>query len=99
MTYELIATDTFTRWLLKLKDRRAASAIAIRLVRAEAGHLGDIKSLSGGISEMRIFVGKGYRLYFTVREGRLIFLLNGGDKSSQFRDIKRAKDILNAIEV
>ena len=94
MTYELIATDIFIRWLLKLKDRRAASAIAIRLVRAEAGHLGDIKSLSGGISEMRFFVGKGYRLYFTVRESRLIFLLNGGDKSSQFKDIKRAEKYL-----
>ncbi len=99
MNYEIIATDIFTQWLSKLKDRQAAKAIAMRLVRAEAGNLGDCKSVGNTVSEMRIFVGKGYRLYFTVRDGCLIILLNGGDKASQFKDIKRAKDILTTLEL
>jgi len=70
----------------------------MRLTRAEAGNLGDIKSVGNNVSEMRIFVGKGYRVYFTLRDGRLILLLNGGNKSSQSRDIRRAKDILSQLE-
>jgi len=71
----------------------------MRLTRSEAGNLGDIKSVGDNVSEMRIFVGKGYRVYFTVRNGRLIILLNGGNKSGQSRDIQRAKDILSKLEV
>ena len=96
--YEVVATEVFTSWLSKLKDRQAVSAIAMRLTRAEAGNLGDIKSVGDNVSEMRIFVGKGYRVYFTLRGGRLILLLNGGNKSSQSRDIRRAKDILSQLE-
>lgn len=99
MNYDIIATDIFTQWLSKLKDRRAAKAIAMRLVRAEAGNLGDFKSVGNGVSEMRIFVGKGYRLYFTLRDGRIIILLNGGNKASQFKDIQRAKYLLAALEL
>ncbi|WP_062263394.1 type II toxin-antitoxin system RelE/ParE family toxin [Endozoicomonas arenosclerae] len=82
----------------KLKDRQALKAIAMRLTRAEAGNLGDVKPVGGSISEMRIFVGKGYRLYFTLRNGRLIILLCGGDKSSQSRDIEKAKELLQSLE-
>ena len=71
----------------------------MRLVRAENGNLGDVEVVGDGVSEMRIFVGKGYRVYFTVQGNRLIVLLNGGDKSSQSRDIKRAKQILSELEV
>ena len=99
MKYDVTATDIFSSWLTKLKDRQAVSAIAMRLTRAEAGNLGDIKSVGDGVSEMRIYVGKGYRLYFTIRNGRLIVLLYGGDKSSQQRDINRAKEILKDVEV
>jgi len=77
--------------IAKLKDRQAAMAIAQRLDRAINGNLGDVKSLCDGVSEMRIFVGQGYRLYFTLRGGELIILLCGGDKSSQQRDIQKAK--------
>lgn len=73
-------------------------AIALRLTRAEVGHLGDVKSVGDGVSEMRIFVGKGYRLYFTIRNGHLILLLNGGNKSSQRQDIERAKRLLSELE-
>ncbi len=99
MEYEIITTEVFSRWLSELRDRQAVRAIAQRLTRAEVGNLGDVKSVGDGISEMRIFVGKGYRLYFTIRDGRLILLLNGGNKSSQRQDIERAKRLLSELEV
>ena len=68
-------------------------AIAQRLDRAINGNLGDVKSLGDGVSEMRIFAGQGYRLYFTLRGGELIILLCGGDKSSQQHDIQKAKQL------
>jgi len=98
MSYEIVSTETLNRWLSRVKDRQARKAIAMRLTRAEAGNLGDIKSVGGAVSEMRIFVGKGYRIYFTIRDGKLVILLCGGDKSSQARDIQQAKDILNHLE-
>jgi putative addiction module killer protein len=99
MEYEIITTDVFSRWLSRLKDRQAVRAIALRLTRAEVGNLGDVKSVGDGISEMRIFVGKGYRLYFTTRNRRLILLLNGGNKTTQRRDIERAKRLLSELEI
>lgn len=96
--YELKSTKTFNKWLQKLKNPQARKAITFRLLRAEAGHLGDVKPISQSIHEMRIFIGKGYRIYFTIRNNRLIFLLCGGDKSSQKRDIENAKQILRQLE-
>ena len=98
MSYEIVTTETFKRWLAKVKDRQARKAIAMRLVRAEAGNLGDVKPVGSAVSEMRIFVGKGYRIYFTIRNGQLVILLCGGDKSSQARDIEQAKEILKNLE-
>ena len=98
MNYEIVTTETFRRWLSKVKDRQARKAIVMRLTRAEAGNLGDVKSVGGAVSEMRVFVGKGYRSYFTLREGRLVILLCGGDKSTQAKDIQKAKEILNNLE-
>lgn len=97
MIYEIVTTEIFDRWAAKLKDRRAARAVAIRLDRAANGNLGDVEPVGEGVSEMRIFVGKGYRLYFTIRNGQLIVVLNGGDKSKQSRDIKRAREILKEL--
>jgi putative addiction module killer protein len=97
MTYEIRTTAIFNKWAGNLKDKTAARNIALRLARARNGNLGDIASVGDGVSEMRIFIGKGYRLYFTLRKGEIIFLLCGGDKSSQQRDIKQAKIIATQI--
>ena len=97
MKYEIKTTDIFNKWAAKLKDKRAARNIALRLARARNGNLGDIASVGDGISEMRIFIGKGYRLYFTIRGGEIILLLCGGDKSSQQKDITQAKEIIKLI--
>ncbi|WP_260294432.1 type II toxin-antitoxin system RelE/ParE family toxin [Sedimenticola hydrogenitrophicus] len=98
MRYHIVSTDDFNHWLTRIRDRQAARAIAQRLDRAAAGNLGDVKPVGQGVSEMRIFAGPGYRLYFTIRDGELIILLCGGNKSSQSRDIARAQRILNELE-
>ena len=70
----------------------------MRLDRAINGNLADIQPIGGLVSEMRIFVGKGYRIYFTIRHDEIIILLCGGDKSSQQEDIKLAKKIAKDLE-
>ena len=60
--------------------------------------MGDVKAMGEEVSEMRLFVGKGYRLYYTLRNQQLVILLCGGDKSSQSRDIKKAKELLEQLE-
>jgi putative addiction module killer protein len=97
--YTLRQTQEFQDWLDGLKDLRAQIRIVARLRLAEAGNLGDWKSIGGGVSEMRVDVGPGYRLYFTRRGSLLIVMLAGGDKSTQSRDIKRAQRILDQLEL
>ncbi len=93
--FELIKSDTFDKWLGSLRDARAISRINARLRQVSLGNLGDVAPVGEGVSEMRIFYGPGYRVYF-IREGQaLVVLLCGGDKSSQQRDIKRAKALAN----
>ena len=72
-------------------------AIGRRLERASAGNLGDVKAVGGGVSEMRVDIGAGYRVYFTLRDSRLIVLLCGGDKATQRRDIRRAQKMLKEV--
>lgn len=91
-------TAEFVDWLDGLKDQRAQLRIAARLRLAEAGNLGDWKSIEGALCEMRVNDGAGYRLYFTRKANVLIVMLAGGDKSSQTRDITRAKRILKELE-
>ena len=82
--------EEFQGWLDSLKDKRALVRIAARLRQAEAGNLGDWEPIDGDVSEMKIDFGPGYRLYFARRGRVIIVLLQGGDKSSQNRDIRRA---------
>ena len=90
MRYEVTSTVIFNRWLTKVKDRQAVKAITLCLARVEAGNLGDIEPVGGRISEMRIFVGKGYRIYFTVQNMTVVILLCGGTKSSKKQQQKAA---------
>jgi putative addiction module killer protein len=88
--FDLRQTPTFERWLTGLRDRRAQARIAMRLDRLEEGHLGDVKYFAG-IGELRIDYGPGYRIYFVRRDDVIVVLLCGGDKSSQTRDIAKAR--------
>lgn len=94
MTVYLIEkTIEFDKWLKKLRDNTARAKILFRLQRVESGNLGDVKPVSHGITEMRIPHGKGYRVYFKIAGKQLILLLIGGDKSTQEKDIEKAKEI------
>ena len=95
---EVRQTPIFRRWLEDLTDRRAVERIAQRIVRLQSGLMGDVKSLGGGVSELRIDHGPGYRVYFVQRGAVLIILLCGGDKRSQARDITRARDLAAELE-
>jgi len=97
MNYLVQQTSTFISWHASVRDLRARVAIARRIDRAAAGNLGDIKPVGDGVSEMRVDVGAGYRIYFTMRSGVVIVLLAGGDKSSQSIDIKRAKKMAKEV--
>lgn len=84
-------SETFKTWLLGLRDKQAAARIQVRVDRLERGNPGDIKSLGGGLSEMRVTYGPGYRVYLLQRGETLVVLLCGGDKSAQDTDITRAR--------
>lgn len=91
---EVIQSETFARWLGKLKDRAAVMRINARIRRlTETGNFGDAKPVREGVSEMRIDHGPGYRLYFIQSGPVLVVLLAGGDKSTQDADIRRAIEI------
>ena len=84
-------TAVFSKWMTGLRDRRARAKIAARIDRLAFGNAGDVAPVGEGVSELRIYHGPGYRVYF-VRHGRtLILLLCGGDKGTQTKDIKAAK--------
>lgn len=92
--YFIEKTDEFDKWLRKLKDLRAKAKILLRIQKVECdGHFGDCKPLGDGIRELKIDLAKGYRVYFKEKDGRIILLLVGGDKSTQEKDIKKAKEI------
>ena len=95
--FELRQMPVFKKWFLGLKDRQAKEAVAKRLVRVEAGLLGDTKPVGEGVSEFRIQHGPGYRLYYARRGKTIILLLCGGDKGSQERDIRRARKLEKEI--
>ncbi len=92
-------TTEFQDWLDGLADKRAQIRIVSRLRQAETENLGDWGPIQSGLSEMRIHFGPGYRLYFTRRGSVLVVLLNGGTKSTQARDIRRAKRLLQELEL
>ncbi len=96
--YQLIQSTDFESWLLKLGDRQAKARIAARLRSAALGNFGDCKPVGEGVSEMRIHVGAGYRVYYTRTEMTVYWLLTGGDKSSQQKDIMRAKKIARELK-
>lgn len=90
--------DVFEEWLSGVRDIRAQAGILARLDRLELGLFGDVKPVRGGVHELRIDVGAGYRVYFAQRGKMVLLLLCGGVKSSQTADIKRAVRFLQEFD-
>ncbi len=95
--YQIRQTEAFSTWLAALSDKQAKARILARLDSVRLGNLGDTKSLGGGIHEFRVHVGPGYRVYFSQHRRIVLILLCGGDKSTQSRDIARAKRLLKEL--
>jgi putative addiction module killer protein len=87
---EVRQTEIFARWLAGLRDDRARARINARIRRLAVGNPGDVKPVGGGVSEMRIDYGPGYRVYFVPHGEALVILLAGGDKRTQDQDIAMA---------
>ena len=92
-----VRTAWFASWLRGLRDPRAAASVIVRMRRLEMGHSGDWKPLGGSLRELRIDVGLGYRVYLATISQSTVVLLGGGSKSTQVRDIARARAILRSI--
>lgn len=96
---EVFQTDEFARWLKRLKNTAARARILVRIQRLSlTENFGDAKSVGDGVFEMRIDCGPGYRLYYALRGNELVLLLIGGDKSSQQKDIVKAKKLNQEYE-
>ncbi len=98
-TVALHASPAFDAWIADLRDIRAKAKIAQRLDRLRQGNPGDVKSVGGGVSELRIKHGPGYRIYVEFRGKVAVILLCGGDKSTQAADIARARKMVADKEV
>ena len=94
---EVRQTDVFAAWFAGLRDRRARARITARIRRLSLGNPGDVKPVGGGVSEMRIDYGPGYRVYFVGRGDVVVILLCGGDKRRQDRDVARALELAKEV--
>ena len=94
----LVRSSVFDSWLCALADHKGKARILARLASATLGNFGDCAPVGEGVSEMRIHHGPGYRVYFVRHDGAVYLLLTGGDKASQGRDIKRAKELARVLK-
>lgn len=83
--------EPFTEWLYGLRDVMGRKRILARVSRLQQGNYGDCESVGDGVTELRLFFGAGYRVYFGEKDGQIVVLLCGGDKSTQSKDIEQAK--------
>ena len=91
-------TEIYRDWINGLRDRLTRARIQVRVDRLVHGNPGQHRNLTDGVSELKIDMGPGYRVYYTERNGEIIILLAGGDKSSQAQDIKQAIALANGLE-
>ena len=91
-------TDEYRDWLDRLRDQAGRARILVRVDRLIHGNPGSHRNLQGGVSELKIDFGPGYRVYYTQRGEQLLLLLIGGDKSSQTKDIAKAQQLAKDFE-
>lgn len=96
--YRMVLSEQFLEWVDSLKDMQAKKKIAQRIECAKNGNFGDYKQLADNLFEMRIFYGPGYRIYYTKQGNTVYFILLGGDKSNQSKDIETALNLIEEME-
>ena len=98
MKYEIDTTSHFDKWLKKLRDSTVRYRLLARFDHVAKGNFGDTKRIATNLFELRFFFGSGYRVYYTIQNEKIVLLLCGGDKSTQSKDITRAKLLLAQLE-
>ena len=98
MNYEIETTNIFDKWFTSVKDKQFRARIISRLDNIQLGNFGDHKTVAQNLFELRFFFGPGYRAYYTIENDKIIFLLCGGDKSTQSRDIEKAQAIMQTLK-
>jgi len=98
MKYELRSSKQYDKWFAKMKDSSIKIKVLARLDRVENGNFGDFKQIGSNLFELSFFFGSGLRIYYTIQKSRVLFLLAGGDKSTQSKDIESAAELLNELE-
>jgi len=96
--FEIRTTPVFDAWFTTLRDKQAQVRIETRLFRLSLGNAGDHRHLKGGVSELRIDTGPGYRVYYCLREQTVYVLLCGGDKRTQQADIEAAQAMVEQLK-
>ena len=91
-------TNVYAEWIDNLRDLQGRARILVRVERLASGNPGDVKAISGGVSDLRVHFGPGYRVYFTQRGHDIVILLAGGDKRTQTRDIQTALQLAKNLE-
>jgi putative addiction module killer protein len=98
MVMQIRKTDVYAEWIDNLRDLQGRARILVRVERLASGNPGDVKALSGGVSELRVHFGPGYRVYFTQRGHDIVILLAGGGKSTQPKDVQTALQLAKNLE-
>ncbi|MCQ2914787.1 MAG: type II toxin-antitoxin system RelE/ParE family toxin [Alphaproteobacteria bacterium] len=96
--FTILQTQVFTKWLENLNDKKAVLIIAERLERVRYENFGNVRSVGEGVSELKINYGPGYRVYFYQKDKIIVVVLCGGDKSSQQKDIEKAKELKRCLQ-
>ncbi|MDA3898638.1 MAG: type II toxin-antitoxin system RelE/ParE family toxin [Desulfobacteraceae bacterium] len=98
MKYEIETTNIFDKWLTGVRDTQHRARIISRFDHIQLGNFGDHKNLGGNLFELRFFFGPGFRIYYTIKGEKIVFLICGGDKPTQSKDIKKARTIMDELE-
>lgn len=97
-SYNITLSTDFKYWFKKLKDPKVKARINLRLRQCSMGNFGDHKLIAPKLYELRFFFGAGCRIYYTIKDEKVVILFNGGDKSSQSKDIAKARKLQQALE-
>ena len=95
--FKIKSTPVYNKWYSKIKNEELKFKIFGRLKNIQAGNFGDFKNVGDGVFELRFMVCGGIRIYYTFKNNIIVLLLNGGNKSTQKEDIKKAKQIAGEV--